>query len=213
MSLTLITITGAAKDASGVALSGVMTFKPLGVFGGSGIVVPSQDVTTDIAAVTGAFTVSLYAINIANTFVRYLVTFPNGDTAVVAIAADGPTALDALISQSDFTNFELSNMLAALTALSAVRVVTETTDTIVLADKNNIITFNNALPITVTVPASLGAGFTCLCIQTGVGQVTFVGSGATLQGRNGLKIAGQYGVASLVAYAANVFAIGGDVTT
>lgn len=92
-----------------------------------------------------------------------------------------------------------------------VNAQTGTTYTLVASDNGKVVTLNNAAAITLTVPSGLGAGFNCLVVQLGAGQVTFSPSSTTINNRQShTKIAGQYGVASLVAYAANTFALGGD---
>src|ERR1051326_6716360 len=50
---------------------------------------------------------------------------------------------------------------------------TGTTYTLLASDNGKIVTCDNGSAITVTVPSGLGAGFNCLVIQIGAGQVTF----------------------------------------
>jgi hypothetical protein len=91
---------------------------------------------------------------------------------------------------------------------------TGTTYTIQASDNGKVITCSNAAAITVTVPSGLGVGFNCLVIQKGAGQVTFSPSSTTVNNRQShTKIAGQYGVVSLVAYASDVFVLGGDTAS
>lgn len=88
---------------------------------------------------------------------------------------------------------------------------TGTTYTIQASDNGKVITCSNASAITVTVPSGLGVGFNCMVIQKGAGQVTFSPSSTTVNNRQThTKIAGQYGVVTLVAYVADVFVLGGD---
>lgn len=89
-----------------------------------------------------------------------------------------------------------------------------TTYTLLTSDNGGVVTLNNASAITLTVPSGLGAGFSCLVIQLGAGQVTITGSGATVNNRQTqTKIAGQYGGVSLYAYAADTFALIGDTSS
>jgi len=91
---------------------------------------------------------------------------------------------------------------------------TGTSYTLVASDNGKTVTLSNAAAITLTVPAGLGAGFYCNLIQTGAGQVTIAADGVTLNSYGGaLKIVGQHGSASLVATAANVFNVAGNLTT
>jgi hypothetical protein len=88
---------------------------------------------------------------------------------------------------------------------------TGTTYTILSSDAGKVITCNNGSAVTVTVPASLGAGFTCSVVQKGAGQVTFSASSTTINNRQShTKIAGQHGVATLVSTASDVFVLAGD---
>ena len=69
-----------------------------------------------------------------------------------------------------------------------------------LADDNGqIITLSNASPITLTVLSTAPAGYNCLLIQTGAGQVTIAagGTGNVRNRSSHTKIAGQYGMVSV----------------
>jgi hypothetical protein len=91
---------------------------------------------------------------------------------------------------------------------------TGTTYTILSSDAGKVITCNNGSAVTVTVPASLGAGFTCSVVQKGAGQVTFSASSTTINNRQShTKIAGQHGVATLVSTASDVFVLAGDTAS
>lgn len=74
-----------------------------------------------------------------------------------------------------------------------------TTYTIQASDNGKIVVLNNASAITVTVPNSLTAGFNCLLVQKGAGQVTVsAAASGNLRNYNGdNKLAGQYATASL----------------
>jgi hypothetical protein len=103
---------------------------------------------------------------------------------------------------------------AAALAPADINAQTGTTYTLDASDNNKVVTCSNAGAITVTVPSGLGVGFSCMVVQIGAGQVTFSPSSTTINNRQShTKIAGQYGIASLVAYASNVFVLGGDTTT
>ena len=49
--------------------------------------------------------------------------------------------------------------------------------TLQTSDNGGVVTVNSATGVNVTVPTALTAGFNCLVLQLGAGQVTFVGSG------------------------------------
>ena len=91
---------------------------------------------------------------------------------------------------------------------------TGTAYTLLASYAGKLITCDNGSAVTVTVPSGLGAGFTCSVIQKGAGQVTFTASSTTINNRQThTKIAGQHGVASLVATAADVFVLAGDTAS
>ena len=88
---------------------------------------------------------------------------------------------------------------------------TGTTYTLVAGDNGKVVVLDNASAVTVTVPSGLGAGFNCSFVQKGAGQVSFSASGTTVNNRQShTKINAQYGVASIVAYAADTFVLAGD---
>jgi len=80
------------------------------------------------------------------------------------------------------------------------------------SDNGKVITVNKTTDVTITIPDTLSAEFSCTVIQIGVGQVTFTGSGSmTVRNRQShTKTAGQYGAASLYVYAANNVLLQGD---
>ena len=85
---------------------------------------------------------------------------------------------------------------------------------LVAGDNGKVIVLNNGSALNLTVPTGLGAGFNCSVIQKGAGQVTFVASSTTINNRQShTKIAGQYGVATLVAYVADTFVLAGDTAS
>lgn len=91
---------------------------------------------------------------------------------------------------------------------------TGTTYTLLSSDNGKVVVLNNGSAVTVTVPSGLGAGFNCSFVQKGAGQVSFSASGTTINNRQShTKINAQYGVASLVAYAADTFVLAGDTAS
>jgi hypothetical protein len=88
---------------------------------------------------------------------------------------------------------------------------TGTAYTLLASDNGKVVVLDNASAVTVTVPSGLGAGFNCSFVQKGAGQVSFTASSTTINNRQShTKISAQYGVASIVAYAADTFVLAGD---
>ena len=90
---------------------------------------------------------------------------------------------------------------------------TGTTYTVAASDNGKVVVLDNALAITVDIDTGLPAGFNCSFVQKGAGQVSFAGT-ATLNNRQShTKINGQYGVASIVAYATDTYILAGDTAS
>ena len=86
--------------------------------------------------------------------------------------------------------------------------------TLLASDNGKVVVMNKASAVTVTVPSGLGAGFNCSFVQKGAGQVSFSASSTTIYNRQShTKINAQYGVASLLAYADDVFVLAGDTAS
>ena len=112
------------------------------------------------------------------------------------------------LSSYDFNGNAISNFDASINDQ------TGTSYTVAASDNGKVVVLNNASAVTVTVPSGLGAGFNCSFVQKGAGQVSFSASGTTVNNRQShTKINGQYGVASIVAYAADTFVLAGDTAS
>jgi hypothetical protein len=86
--------------------------------------------------------------------------------------------------------------------------------TLQTSDAGKVVVMNKGTAVNLTVPASLGAGFTCSVVQKGAGQVTFVASSTTINNRQShTKIAGQHGVATLISTVSDVFVLAGDTAS
>ena len=137
------------------------------------------------------------------------------DSADYATAAQGVLADSALqsvsagdLTDANFDGLEISGFDASINDQ------TGTTYTLVAGDNGKVVVLDNASAVTVTVPSGLGAGFNCSFVQKGAGQVSFSASGTTINNRQShTKINAQYGVASIVAYAADTFVLAGDTAS
>ena len=94
---------------------------------------------------------------------------------------------------------------------------TGTTYTLVAGNLNQLITLNNASPITLTVPPSVfSAGDVINIAQIGVGQVTLSqGAGVTITSTGASasapKLRARYSAASIICTASNTFLVIGDI--
>ena len=88
-----------------------------------------------------------------------------------------------------------------------------TSITLTDTDNNKIVRCTASSAVTITVPSTLAAGFSCMVIQAGAGQITFTaGSGATLNSfGNLLKTAGQHAPASVIRVGAGVYNLSGNL--
>ena len=94
---------------------------------------------------------------------------------------------------------------------------TGTTYTLVAANLNQLVTLNNASPITLTVPPSIfSAGDVINIAQIGAGQVTLAqGAGVTITSTGATasapKLRARYSAASIICTASNTFLVVGDL--
>jgi len=82
--------------------------------------------------------------------------------------------------------------------------------TYTILSTDNGCTLRFSVACTVTVPTGLPAGFNCILIQEGAGQITLAASGTTINNPDSYtKSAKQYAPITLVQYTTNVFLSGG----
>ena len=95
---------------------------------------------------------------------------------------------------------------------------TGTTYTLVAGNLNQLVTLNNASPITLTVPPSVfSAGDVINIAQIGAGQVTLAqGAGVTINSTGATatapKLRARYSAGSIVCTASNTFLVVGDIS-
>jgi hypothetical protein len=215
-----ITTNGTAQLSLGVNATTLGSVK---MFGNT-----SGDVTLQPAAVAGtatAITLPAASTTLIGTDTVNALTYKTLDSSTNTIRAnsitvDADDTLPATCAKGDeiildggrrfsgkATNTWDEYQMAS--TLAAVNAQTGTTYTLLATDNGKIVTLSNAASIAVTVPSGLGAGFSCVCIQIGAGVATFTGSGATVNNADSFDTTEQYAPVSVVAYAANVFAIAG----
>lgn len=137
----------------------------------------------------------------------------SGNTKTVNIGTGGASSSTTNInigtSNGGTVNFNSSVLYGNSNAYNDQ---TGTTYTLVAADNGKIVTISNASAITLTVPASLPAGFNCTIVQKGAGQITFTASSTTINNRQSFtKTKGQYSMVTIVQYTTNTFITQGDM--
>ena len=106
---------------------------------------------------------------------------------------------------------------ASGTNLAGFNAQTGTTYTLVIGDKDKIVTASNAAAITVTVPPSVFSANDIINVQQiGAGQVSFAqGAGVTITSTGATstapKLRAQYSAASVICTASNTFTVIGDI--
>jgi hypothetical protein len=99
--------------------------------------------------------------------------------------------------------------------LSSAGIITEasTSRTLSAGDNGKVIYCTSGSAVTITTAAGLNVGFSCVVVQGGAGNVTFVqGAGTTLGSYSGvLVIEGIYGVAKIIVPVADVFVLSGNL--
>ena len=152
--------------------------------------------------------------NLANVWVTLLVDAETltGTTLKSTVTGSSLTSVGTLANLT-VTNPIAGSVTGNATIAANVIVQTGTTYTLVPSDNGKVITLNNPLAITLTVPSGLSAGFNCLVVQLGAGVITFTASGTTIYNRGTkTKTAGQYAIATIVSYTSNTFITSGDMT-
>ena len=137
------------------------------------------------------------------------------DSSDYATSSQGALADSALqsVSAGDLTDGNFDGE-AILGFDASINDQTGTAYTLLASDNGKVVVLNNGSAVTVTVPSGLGAGFNCSFVQKGAGQVSFSASSTTINNRQShTKINAQYGVASLLAYAADTFVLAGDTAS
>ena len=90
---------------------------------------------------------------------------------------------------------------------------TSSTYEIVQTDNGKVITFDfDSAPVNLSIDSSITAGFNCLLVQLGSGQVRFTGVNAVVNRYQHTKLVGQFSVATLVKISNSVTILSGDTT-
>jgi hypothetical protein len=166
---------------------------------------------TDLPSPAGADILAIVD-DVAGTATTKKVTATNLMTLAPVQSVAGQTGT-VTVSAGDLTdgNFDGTSILGFDASINDQ---TGTAYTLLASDNGKVVVLNNGSAVTVTIPSGLGVGFNCSFVQKGAGQVTFSASSTTINNRQShTKINAQYGVASLLAYAADTFVLAGDTAS
>jgi len=106
---------------------------------------------------------------------------------------------DTLVGQVQESSVLIDDSGALYNFSGKINAQIGTTYTTQDSDNGKIITLNNGSAITLTVHQGAAAGFNCLIVQLGAGQVTISGggSGNVRNYDSHIKLAGQYAMGSI----------------
>lgn len=152
--------------------------------------------------------------------------FGNGSTAwnslayAYAAGATGPTGPAGATGPTGGTGAAGATGATGAGGVEAINAQTGTTYTLVLADKDSLVTASNASAITVTIPpassVAYAVGDLVNVIQKGAGQVTFAqGSGVTIRSTGATatapKLRAQYSSATCIYEGSDIWYVVGDI--
>jgi hypothetical protein len=184
--------------------------------GGSSITIQDEGSSLSTAATTINFVGS--GVTASGTGATKTITISGGGGGVSDIVDDTSPQLggDLDINSNDITGTGSVNITGTVTAQSALNAQTGTTYTTVIADASKLVTLTNGSAITLTIPpnsaVAYAVGTKLDFAQLGAGQVTFAqGSGVTINSTPTKKIRAQYGAATCIKTATNVWLLVGDL--
>ena len=128
------------------------------------------------------------------------ITISDGSNGDITLAPNGTGKTD--LNDSPLTGFGAD-----------IQTETGTSKTLSASDNGTIIVCSSNSSVTVTVPSSLPAGFNCMIIQSGSGQVSLNASSTTLNNRNGTKTAGQHAIMTVVHLGSDAYVVSGDTAS
>ena len=165
---------------------------------------------TVAAAYTNVYGGNTIAASSATTFTNYYSSYVNDPTAGSNVTFTNKWSFGTAgnVQVGGFTN-------SAGYQVASGAIITESTTsrTLSATDNGKIIYCTAATAVTITTAVSLGAGFSCVIIQGGAGQVGFTAAASTTVVSYGslTHVAGQYAMVTVICPVANTFYLGGSM--
>lgn len=222
----------AVTHAAGATVKHVLTSDDLTWFESNtspvaswGIEGSSSGTTTLVASAIASGTLTLPAVtdtivatSATQTLTNKTLTSPTISTPVLTLStttatADGRVAWDATNDKIVVGDGASTKEFTANTV--AINAQTGTTYTLVLADRDKLVTLSNSSAITLTVPTNASVAYAIGAVvniqQIGAGQVTVAGdTGVTVTG-TGTKLRAQYSAAALLKTGTDSWTLIGDL--
>lgn len=134
------------------------------------------------------------------------------DAGTAAVADEVPIARSG--SNFKVTAQSIKDVPATKYTLDSSAIITEagTSRTLGASDNGKVIYCTSGSATTVTTATGLGAGFSCVVIQGGAGQVTIAQGSSTTRVSYGslFKTAGQYAAINIISPVADTFIVAGQ---
>jgi hypothetical protein len=162
----------------------------------------------DLAAGGGSGNVVYYQNDAPSTANDGDIWIDANDETMTATGPQGPTGATGATGAAG---------TAGANAYNTPIITQATSRDIALTDLGDMIECTSATAMTLTVRSDatvsgFAVGDQIMILQSGAGQVTIAGNGATVNGTPGLKLRAQWSSATLIKRAANTWVLVGDVT-
>ena len=150
---------------------------------------------------------------------------PQGDAGTAGTAATisvgttttGASGTSASVSNSGTSSsavFDFTIPQGPIGPQPSLTVVSKSGTLITLSDldNNTVIQTTSSTAVSVVIPSGLSSGFSCMVIQGGTGQITFSGSGVTINSfATLLRTAGRYAPASIIDVGSSTYNLSGNL--
>ena len=184
----------------------VMATLQLNAQTGIGTTAPNASAKLEVAATDKGFLPPRVALTASNAFSPIVGTAANATGLLVYNTASAGATPNNIVPGYYYWNGTTWVQIAGGLVIDASK---NTSFSLGAADNNKLFFISSASTVTVTVPI-LPIGFSCQLIQTGVGTITFLGSGTTLNSASGLSTRATNSVIGLVMNSATTGYVFGD---
>lgn len=161
---------------------------------GIGTTTPSASAKLEVAATDKGFLPPRVALTASNVFTPITGTSSAAAGLLIYNTATAGSAPNNVVPGYYYWNGSAWVQIAGGLVIDATK---SASFSLAATDNNKLFFISSASTVTVTVP-TLPIGFSCQLIQTGIGTITFAGSGTTLNSASGLSTRATNSVIGLV---------------